>query len=115
MRRVLRYDSHGNGTGLKTVLAHLETLGGWDGLYVRGDMLGGGPGTEDVLDILMERQAHMLRGNWEELLLEVEAHADKTLNPPLARASAAWLQERLSTPYVEMIRALPLDVVVAVE
>src|SRR5438874_6489199 len=96
LRLVLLSDIHGNVTGLKTVLAHLETLGGWDGLYILGDMLGGGPGTEDVLDVLMERQAHMLRGNWEELLLDVETHADKTLNPPLARASAAWLQERVS-------------------
>ena len=108
MRLALISDIHGNITGLKAVLAQVRKMGGADALYALGDHIGFGAATDEVLDLLIENQAHMLRGNWEELLFDIESHVHKTTDPDLVRRAAAWAYERLSPPHRDLLRGLPI-------
>ena len=67
MRIALFSDIHGNTPGLRAVLAHLDAEGGADQIFALGDMLGGGPGADEIIELLLERSAHMIRGNHEEM------------------------------------------------
>lgn len=109
MRLALISDIHGNITGLKAVLARIQEMGGVDALYALGDLVGVGAATDEVLDLLMENRAHMLRGNWEELLLDIETHAHKTTNPELVRRAASWAYARLSSAYRDLLKRLPIQ------
>jgi len=109
MRLALISDIHGNITGLKAVLAQIQRMGGVDALYVLGDLLGMGAATDEVLDVLVQHDAHMLRGNWEELLFDVESHVDKTTDPEWVRHAATWAYARLSRAHRELLRGLPLQ------
>lgn len=83
MKVALFSDIHGNITGLKAALAFLDKIGGADMLFAAGDTLGGGPGAEDVLDLLLERNVRMVLGNHEELDLE-------SVRPSRCRCDCLW-------------------------
>ena len=109
MRLALISDIHGNITGLKAVLAQMQKTGGVDALYVLGDLIGVGAATDEVLDLLIQNHAHMLRGNWEELLSDIESHVLKTTNPELARRAATWAYAHLSSTYRDLLQRLPIQ------
>ncbi len=110
MRVAIFSDIHGNITGMNAVLAHLDSIGGADVLFAAGDIIGGGPGAEDLLDLLIERRVRMVRGNAEESALDVEAmiHQVPEHWQRLVRETARWLHERMSQQYWELLAALPL-------
>jgi protein phosphatase len=108
MRLALISDIHGNITGLKAVLARIEEMGGVDALYALGDHVGFGAATDQVVDLLVQHRAHMLRGNWEELVFDVESHVHKTINPELVRRVAAWTYAHLSPTNQSLLQALPV-------
>lgn len=110
MRVALFSDIHGNISGLKAVLGHIDETGGADLLYAAGDLITGGPGGEDLLDLLVERGVHMLRGNMEEVVTDLEGSLPYIAEPwkEWAKVTVAWLQDRLSPPYWDLLRSLPL-------
>jgi predicted phosphodiesterase len=109
MRIALFSDIHGNITGLKAVLAHLDELGGADLLISAGDMVAGG---EEIFDLLLEREARMVRGNHEEIALDYEAYIQRI--PEQFREwslrDADWLRAHISQAYWELMASLPLTV-----
>lgn len=109
MRLALISDVHGNIPGLKAVLAQMRKMGGVDALYVLGDLVGVGAGTDEVLDLLIQSHAHMIRGNWEELIFDIESHVLKTTNPELVRRAAAWAYAHLSCDYRDLLQRLPIQ------
>jgi predicted phosphodiesterase len=109
VRLALISDIHGNITGLKAVLAQIRKMGGVDALYVLGDLVGLGPATDEVLDLLIQNHAHMLRGNWEELLFDIESHVHKTADPELVRRAATWAYAHLSGSYRDLLQRLPIQ------
>ena len=58
-------DVHGNAVALRAVLADVETEG-VERIAVAGDMVGFGPSSDDVVDLLLARGARMIRGNHEQ-------------------------------------------------
>ena len=72
MKIALFADIHGNITGLRAVLAAIDDAGGADMLFAPGDLLLGGPGTDDVLDLLLDRGVRLVRGNAEEILWDLD-------------------------------------------
>lgn len=110
MRVALFSDIHGHITGLRAVFARLEKLGGADVIYALGDFVGGGPGVEDVLDLLIERQVQMLRGNWDEIFINVDAQLTKIPSDahPAVIQTYEWLVRRLSREYQALLANLPL-------
>jgi predicted phosphodiesterase len=109
VRLALISDIHGNITGLRAVLAQIQRMGGVDALYALGDLVGVGVATDEVLDLLVENRAHMIRGNWEELLFDVESHVHKTSDPELVRRAATWAYAHLSGPYRALLQSLPIQ------
>jgi len=117
MRIALFSDIHGNTPGLRAVLAHLEIQGGADQLYSLGDMLGGGPGADELIELMQAQDVRMIRGNHEELYLDPEAWLQKI--PPQwvdwAQQTADWQQQWLSPAYWDLLAGLPISETIALE
>jgi len=115
VRLALFSDLHGNVTGLRSVLAAIDVLEPVDQIICAGDMLGGGGGHEDLLDLLLERGIVMLRGNHEEGDLDIERSLPSI--PEEWRAWAVgtsdWLHRVMSAPYWKILAGLPLTHTVA--
>lgn len=109
MRVALLSDIHGHITGLKAVFARLDRLGGADITYALGDFVGGGPGTEDVLDLLLDRQVQMLRGNWDEIFIDLNAHLTRIPEGShvFVIQTFEWLANELSSEYQTLLANLP--------
>lgn len=117
MRMALFSDIHGNITGLKAILAKIDDLGGADMLIAAGDLIGESAGTEDLLDLLLERHVHLIRGNHEELMQDEDRYFAIMAEPwqDYARRNAEWLHAHLSLPYWELLASLPLSKTIDVE
>ncbi|MBI5301561.1 MAG: metallophosphoesterase family protein [Chloroflexi bacterium] len=107
MRFALISDIHGNSAGLVAALTHLTKLG-FDALYVLGDIRGG-VGTDQVLDLLVRYDAHLIRGNAEEALFDVDAFADQTTDPARVRRNVEWCHTNLSAAHLDLLRDLPIQ------
>jgi hypothetical protein len=84
-------------------------MGGVDALYALGDLVGFGAATDEVLDLLIQNHADMIRGNWEELIFDIESHIHKTINPHLVRPAAVWAYAHLSSAYRDFLQHLPIQ------
>ncbi len=116
MRIALFSDIHGNIVGLQAILKRLDQLGGADVLFALGDFLAIGPGAEDVIDLLLAREVHMVRGNWDEVFIDPDAYiakADPQFRSTVAR-HFAWLQHNLSPSAQALLAGLPLHIELAV-
>ena len=110
MRVALFSDIHGNTLGLRAVLSALEREGGADVVYAAGDLVGGGSGTVEVLDLLLERGVRLVRGNAEDYVTDLDAVLAREQHEwrrRFLRARAEWLGERLSAAHVALLRRLP--------
>ena len=132
MKIIIFSDIHGNISGLKAVLQAIDNEGGADTLIAAGDLIGGGAGTDDLLDLLQERQVRMLRGNAEEIWLdmneawnqmyelwkEMEPEHDFDLERKKwmdeLQPTAEWMQIHLSRSNFDLLAQLPLSITVDV-
>lgn len=110
MRIALFSDIHGHITGLRAVLARLQQLGGSDAIYCLGDYIGGGPGLDDVIDVLIEHNVRLIRGNWDEIFLGIEKPIAKIV--PERRENyqrtAEWMLKGLSNKSQNLLASLPI-------
>ncbi|HEU5015504.1 MAG TPA: metallophosphoesterase family protein [Roseiflexaceae bacterium] len=117
MRIALLSDIHGNIVGLQAALARIDQLGGADVLFALGDFLAVGPGADDLIDLLLARQARMIRGNWDEIFMGVERYLEHI--PPDAHAfvmqNYEWLMHNVSPDAQNLIAGLPLNDQIEVE
>ena len=110
MRLALFSDVHGNTLGLRAVLDALDRDGGPDMVCAAGDLVGGGSGTTEVLDLLVDRGIKLVRGNAEDYVTDLEAVLAREPRDWWRRflsARAEWLGERLSSAHVQLLRELP--------
>jgi predicted phosphodiesterase len=116
MRVALFSDIHGNVVGLKAILAHLAQQGGADCCYVLGDVLAPGPGAEDVMELLDQLPARILRGNWDELFVDPDAYIAAL--PVVLHESSwqyyRWLREHLSPESQHWLANLPMSAEVTI-
>jgi predicted phosphodiesterase len=108
MRLALISDIHGNAAGLKAAFAHLDKLGGYDALYALGDIRGAA-GTDQVLDLLSQHNAHLIRGNAEEVLFDIDRYADETSDPQGVRRRVEWCLANLSKAHINILANLPIQ------
>lgn len=110
LRIALFSDIHGNLTGLRAVLAYLDRQWPADALVCAGDLLGGGPGTEEVLDLLIERRVHTVLGNHDQMALDVES--GRAFIPEdawqLFAPEYAWLHTQIAQPFWDWLASRPL-------
>lgn len=108
MRLALISDIHGNLSGLKTAFAHLEELGGFDALFVLGDIRRNA-GTAEILDLLLDNNAHLIRGNAEEALFGANTDVDNTSDALRVRQNIEWCLANLSPAHLNLLRGLPIQ------
>jgi len=110
MRVALFSDLHGNVVGLQAVLARIDQLGGADVIFALGDFLAVGPGGDDLLDLLMRRRVRMIRGNWDEIFIDLQSYLARL--PPAAHPfvlkNYEWLMRNVSSAAQQLLATLPL-------
>ena len=117
MKVALFSDIHGNTLGLRAVLNHLQTQGGADIKFAAGDLLAGGPGGNETMDLLLEHDVRMLMGNHEVLASDPEFYFQRVPEKWLdwAQRDADWLKANVSSAYWKLLEALPLSETVEFE
>jgi len=101
MRVLVLSDIHGN---LEALTAVLDAAGQWDALWNLGDLVGYGASPNQVVDLIRPLAALTVRGNHDRICCGLTP--TRNFNP-LARASAKWTMQELSTENLEWLRALP--------
>lgn len=72
MKVAIITDVHGNASALKAVLRDIDQREDIDRLYCLGDMVGIGPDTNEVLELLFSRNdVSMITGNHDEAVLAI--------------------------------------------
>lgn len=112
MRIALFSDIHGNLPGLQAVLKAVDELGGADVIVCAGDMICGGPGHADVLDLLVEQHIRMVRGNHEELYLDTETHIHKVPEEfqEFIHRTHDYLNHHIDESHRQLLAGLPLTI-----
>lgn len=113
LRIVAFSDVHGNIHGLRAVLERVKSQGA-DLLLCAGDLLGGGGGHQDVIDLLDEHQVVLIRGNHDEDGPDFSAVHDQIpeKHREWAAATHEWLTSRLDLGSLERLASLPMTHVV---
>lgn len=91
-------DIHGNLPAFEAVLEDIESRG-IEEIYCLGDLVGKGPSSDLVVDLALERCRHIVRGNWEEFLVQ-----------PTEFETLKWHQRRLGEKRMDALRALPFSI-----
>lgn len=84
MKFAIITDIHGNASALNSVLFEIDKIRDIEHIYCLGDMIGMGPDTNEVLEILFSRNdVSMITGNHDEVVLALikeqeypESHLD---------------------------------------
>lgn len=101
-------DVHGNAAALKAVLSQIDKTKDIKHIYCVGDMIGIGPDTNEVLEILFARNdVSMITGNHDEAvlaLLKGEAHP---LSHSHAKEHHQWIAENINKSFIPRLENLP--------
>lgn len=93
-------DVHGNIPALQAVFADILRRG-ISRIICLGDMVGKGPCPELAVDLVRSRCELVIRGNWEQGLL------DRENLPPELRAAAEWNVHKLGDERMQYLQSLP--------
>lgn len=105
MRYLVISDMHGNWEATNAVLNHVRRKK-FDATLVLGDLVGYGAGPNQVVEAVrnMDGAAHVIRGNHDKVVAELEDGSN--FNQP-ALAAARWTTERLTPANLRYVRELP--------
>ena len=121
MRIAMISDAHGNLHGLDAVLADLDRDGPYDEVIYGGDFAFRGAHPAEVIDRIRERGYRAVRGNTDELLVEMAREGDYQLSiteenqrhTPAHQRFDRWALDRMTTDQVEYLADLPLRIDIA--
>lgn len=85
-------DIHGNLPALEAVLADIDARG-IARIFCLGDMVGKGPHSAQVLDILRSRCERIVRGNWEDAVLGQAFYSACYTHEQLGPERLSWLAD----------------------
>ncbi|QDH22736.1 metallophosphoesterase family protein [Saccharibacillus brassicae] len=91
-------DLHGNLPALEAVLGDVESRGISE-IYCLGDLVGKGPSSDRVVDLIRRSSRHTVRGNWDEFLPN-----------PTDSATLRWHQRLLGEERLDYLRSLPFSI-----
>ena len=101
-------DIHGNAFALKAVLSEIDALEDVDSIYCLGDMIGIGPDTNEVLDLLFTRNdLKMITGNHDEAILALIKGEEHPLSHAHAKEHHQWIADHLAHKFVAKLEQLP--------
>jgi putative phosphoesterase len=109
VRLAVLADVHANVEALRAVLTDLDARGGADQLLVAGDVALLGPDPQEVIELLMVREAVAVYGNVDHFLLETDWHAFEPEDEEgeADRALCLWALAQLSEDAEAWLRGLP--------
>ena len=100
-------DVHGNAPALRAVLAELAREDDVDCVYGAGDLIGIGPDTNEVLDLLFSLPDFTsVAGNHEDCILALVA-GNPPGSPPGIEEHHQWVADRLDRRFLPQLEALP--------
>lgn len=101
-------DIHGNARALRAALADIDQQPEIAHLYVLGDLIGIGPDTNEVLDLVVNRAGiTLLRGNHEDAVLAI---LEGRILPGHESEHHTWIAAGLDRAYVPRLAGLPYTV-----
>lgn len=111
MKIALLSDIHGNSVGLTAVLDAIDARGDIDVSVAAGDLIGGGAGCGDLLDLLVERGVEMIIGNSEQVFLDPDRFISNIPEKYRAyiRVNNSWMQERMTREHRALLESLPIS------
>ena len=111
MRLAALADIHGNGDGLRAILADLDASGGADQLLVLGDIVLLGPDPGEVVELLMARGGVCVYGNIDRFLLDTDWYVfePQSAEDQADRALCLWALERQDKRAEAWLRGLPFQ------
>ncbi len=118
MRIAMISDAHGNLHGLDAVLADLDRNGPYDEVIYGGDFAFRGAFPSEAIDRIRERRYRAVRGNTDELLVEMarDGHYqlsitdDSQRHTPELQRFDHWALERMTSEQVDYLADLPLRI-----
>ena len=109
-------DIHGNASALKAVLQELDKRKDIEHIFSLGDMIGIGPDTNEVLDILFARDdISMITGNHDEAvlaLLKGETYP-QSLSP--IKEHHLWIADKIDKQFISKLEQLPRTIQTTIE
>ncbi len=109
-------DVHGNLPALEAVLAHASQQGA-SAIWNIGDFVGYGPFPEEVVQLLRERGAVSIRGNYDRKTLQIPKKRDKWSKTKTAEKLLAfqWAYDHLSPDSRAYLASLPEQISIEAE
>ncbi|WP_062105550.1 metallophosphoesterase family protein [Bacillus niameyensis] len=108
MRIGIITDIHGNSAALKAVLDELDNLKHVDHIYCLGDMIGIGPDSNEVLDMMFSRNdISMITGNHDEAILALATDEEYPKSHSHVREHHQWILDRMDKVYLPKLAQLP--------
>lgn len=101
-------DIHGNAPALKSVLSAIDNRKDVGHIYCLGDMIGIGPDSNEVLDMLFSRDdVSMITGNHDEAILSLAKGEEHPQSHSHVRAHHQWILDRMAKTFVHKLNQLP--------
>jgi predicted phosphodiesterase len=104
-------DIHGNTPGIEAVHNEIDKYGSIDLEICLGDLIYGGPGTSEIIDMIQKRNVIFLRGNHDEDIINFQTVLPSL--PESHRISAKiwndWLISRLTEEELRYLSEVPLS------
>lgn len=94
---VVMSDLHGNVPALEAVLADIEKRE-IEEIFILGDLVGKGPHSDQIVDLIQNIEATVIRGNWDE-----------SLKMDIQDRDFLWYQKQLGEERIRYLTNLPLS------
>lgn len=115
MKVAIITDIHGNASALKAVLREIDGRSDIEQIYCLGDMVGIGPDTNDVLDLLFSRKnLSMISGNHDEAVLAIIKGEEHPTGHIHVKEHHEWIAERMDPIFIPSLEKLPRTMEVTV-
>ncbi|WP_045515814.1 metallophosphoesterase family protein [Neobacillus niacini] len=115
-RMAIITDIHGNAPALKAVLTELDKRRDVDHIYCLGDMIGIGPDSNEVLQILFSRNdTSIITGNHDEAVLALAKGQEYPQSHSLVREHHQWILDRMDQSFIPKLDQLPRTIIHEIE
>lgn len=107
MRIAIFTDIHGNASALNAVLSDIDSRKDIERIYCLGDMIGIGPDTNEVLQMLFSRtDISMITGNHEEAVLSLAKGQKYPKSHSHTKEHHQWILGRLDESFIPKLEKL---------
>jgi predicted phosphodiesterase len=104
-------DIHGNSPALRAVLDAIDQRGDVKRIYCSGDLIGIGPDTNEVLDIITKRpDFQSVSGNHDEAILALALGEPYPQSHQKSLKHHEWIVSNLDKSFIPYLKALPREI-----